>query len=86
MPAFIRFFCAPRTLRPRLVGESKEPHGQARRGHRAGRIFPALSIADVEPVLPRLAEELRSVYSIAYYPDNQNFDGGWRKGEAPGGP
>ena len=44
-----------------------------------GRIFPALSIADVEPVLPRLAEELRSVYSIAYYPDNQNFDGGWRK-------
>ncbi len=44
-----------------------------------GRVFPALSIADVDPVLPRLAEELRSVYSIAYYPDNQNFDGGWRK-------
>lgn len=43
-----------------------------------GRVFPALSIADVEPVLPQLAEELRSVYSIAYYPDNQNFDGGWR--------
>ena len=43
-----------------------------------GRVFPALSIADVDPVLPQLAEELRSVYSIAYYPRNQNFDGGWR--------
>ncbi len=44
-----------------------------------GRVFPALSIADVEPVLPRLAEELRSVYAVAYYPQNQNFDGGWRR-------
>ncbi len=44
-----------------------------------GRVFPAISIADVDPVLPRLAEELRSVYSVAYYPDNQNFDGGWRR-------
>ena len=24
------------------------------------------------------AEELRSVYSVAYYPKNQDFDGGWR--------
>ncbi len=44
-----------------------------------GRLFPALSIADVEPVLPMLAEELRSVYSVAYYPGNQTFDGAWRR-------
>ena len=44
-----------------------------------GRVFPALSIADVEPVLPMLAEELRSVYSVAYYPGNQSFDGAWRR-------
>jgi VWFA-related protein len=44
-----------------------------------GRLFPAASISDLEPVLPELAQELRSVYSVAYYPENQDFDGAWRK-------
>ena len=44
-----------------------------------GRLFPAASLGDLEPVLPELAQELRSVYSVAYYPQNQDFDGGWRK-------
>lgn len=44
-----------------------------------GRLFTARSVADVEPVLPQLAEELRSIYEIAYYPRNQDFDGGWRR-------
>jgi VWFA-related protein len=44
-----------------------------------GRLFPAVSIQDLQPVLPALAEELRSVYSVAYYPENQNFDGAWRR-------
>jgi VWFA-related protein len=44
-----------------------------------GRLFPAASIRDLEPVLPELAQELRSVYSVAYYPENQEFDGNWRK-------
>jgi Ca-activated chloride channel homolog len=44
-----------------------------------GRLFPAASIHDLEPVLPELAQELRSVYSVAYYPENQEFDGRWRK-------
>lgn len=44
-----------------------------------GRLFPAASIRDLEPVLPELAQELRSVYSVAYYPENQEFDGSWRK-------
>lgn len=44
-----------------------------------GRLFPAASIRDLEPVLPELAQELRSVYSVAYYPQNQDFGGAWRK-------
>jgi VWFA-related protein len=43
-----------------------------------GRLFAASSIDDLEPVFPELAEELRSVYSVAYYPENQSFDGKWR--------
>lgn len=44
-----------------------------------GRLFTARSVADIEPVLPQLAREMRSVYGIAYYPSNQSFDGSWRK-------
>ena len=44
-----------------------------------GRLFAAQSIADIEPVIPRLVEELRSVYGVAYYPANQEFDGSWRR-------
>ena len=44
-----------------------------------GRLFTARSVADIEPVLPHLAREMRSVYEIAYYPANQQFDGSWRR-------
>ena len=44
-----------------------------------GRVFSARSVADIEPVLPLLAQEMRSVYGIAYYPSNQVFNGDWRK-------
>ncbi len=44
-----------------------------------GRLFPALSIQDLEPVFPLVEQELRSVYSLSYYPQNQAFDGTWRK-------
>ncbi len=46
-----------------------------------GVLFPAASIEDVEPVFPLVEAELRSVYSVAYYPKNQDFDGAWRKVE-----
>jgi VWFA-related protein len=46
-----------------------------------GRLFPALSAQDVDPVLPEVAQELRSVYSVAYYPKNQDFGGEWRNVE-----
>ncbi len=43
-----------------------------------GRVFPAESIADLESVFPLIESELRSVYTLGYYPQDQNFDGGWR--------
>ncbi len=46
-----------------------------------GVLFPAASIEDMEPVFPLVEAELRSVYSVAYYPKNQIFDGEWRKVE-----
>ncbi len=44
-----------------------------------GRLFSARSIQDLEPVYAQVAEELRSVYTLAYYPHNQNFEGRWRR-------
>ncbi len=46
-----------------------------------GRVFGSVSIKDVEPVYAQVAEELRAVYTVAYYPKNQNFDGKWRRVE-----
>lgn len=44
-----------------------------------GRLFPARSVSDIEPVLPALAREMRSVYELAYYPGNQDFNSAWRR-------
>ena len=44
-----------------------------------GRLFPAQSIEDLQPVFPLIEAELRGVYSVAYYPEDQDFDGQWRK-------
>ena len=46
-----------------------------------GRLFPARSIRALDPVYERVAEELRSVYTIGYYPKNQDFEGSWRNVE-----
>lgn len=46
-----------------------------------GRMFAAHSIHDLDAVYPLVEEELRSVYTVAYYPKNQDFDGGWRRVE-----
>jgi len=43
-----------------------------------GRLFVAQSLHDLDPVYPLVAEEMRSLYTIAYYPRNQVFDGTWR--------
>jgi VWFA-related protein len=44
-----------------------------------GRLFVARSVRDLDPVYPQVAEELRSVYTLAYYPEEQEFDGRWRR-------
>jgi Ca-activated chloride channel homolog len=44
-----------------------------------GLAFPAESMRALEPVYPLVAAELRSVYTVSYYPGNQAFDGTWRR-------
>ena len=44
-----------------------------------GRLFAANSIRDLDDVYGQVAEELRSVYTLGYYPSNQDFDGAWRR-------
>ena len=44
-----------------------------------GRLFPALSIQDLDPVFDLIEQELRSVYNLSYYPKNQTFNNAWRK-------
>lgn len=43
-----------------------------------GRLFAAISIQDLDPIFPLIEAELRGVYSVAYYPSDQDFDGNWR--------
>ncbi|MCG8649967.1 MAG: VWA domain-containing protein, partial [Pirellulales bacterium] len=43
-----------------------------------GRVFTASSIQSLDSVYEDVAAELRSLYSLAYYPSNQDFDGGQR--------
>ena len=61
---------AARRARARL-GELAEVTG--------GRLFAANSIRDLDDVYGQVAEELRSVYTLGYYPANQDFDGAWRR-------
>ena len=44
-----------------------------------GRLFSADSIRDLDEVYEQVAQELRSVYTLGYYPANQDFDGAWRR-------
>ena len=45
----------------------------------AGRLFEVQRPSDLDGVFAKVAEDLRSVYSIAYYPANQTFNGAWRE-------
>ena len=44
-----------------------------------GKVFPASSIHELDNVYERVASELRSIYTLGYYPSNQDFNGKWRK-------
>ena len=43
-----------------------------------GLVFEIGLEQDRRMVYGQVADELRSVYSVAFYPDNQNFDGEFR--------
>jgi len=44
-----------------------------------GRLFSTRSAKDLAPVYAEVADELRSVCTLAYYPKNQDFNGRWRR-------
>ena len=44
-----------------------------------GRVFSAASLREFDAVYEEIATELRAVYSVSYYPKNQNFDGEFRQ-------
>jgi VWFA-related protein len=43
-----------------------------------GRVYPVKTLSDLTGVYRQVADELRSQYSIAYYPVNKAHDGRWR--------
>lgn len=70
-----------RSWRERLRRATDEARGRMSRLAEAtgGRIFLAQSVGDLDSVYEEVAEELRSVYTLAYYPSNQEFNGEWRR-------
>lgn len=64
-----------------LIGQARRQAARQMRDLAAasgGRLFPGQSIEDLEPVFPLIEAELRSVYTLGYYPENQDLDGSWR--------
>jgi Ca-activated chloride channel homolog len=43
-----------------------------------GRVYPVKSLEQLEPAYSQIAAEIRTQYSIAYYPKNDRHDGKWR--------
>ncbi len=43
-----------------------------------GRVYPCKRLSDIEPAYAQIAAELRTQYSLGYYPSNEKKDGKWR--------
>ncbi|HKY04172.1 MAG TPA: VWA domain-containing protein [Blastocatellia bacterium] len=43
-----------------------------------GRVYPVRALGDLAGVYSQVADDLRSQYSIGYYPENDEADGRWR--------
>lgn len=43
-----------------------------------GRVYPVKDLQHLEPAYSQIAAELRTQYSLAYYPTNERRDGKWR--------
>jgi len=46
--------------------------------HTGGRVYPVRTLNDLSGVYKQVADDLRSQYSIGYYPMNNAQDGAWR--------
>jgi VWFA-related protein len=44
-----------------------------------GRVYPVRELQQLEPVYAQIAAELRTQYSLGYYPTNEKHDGRWRE-------
>jgi Ca-activated chloride channel family protein len=44
-----------------------------------GRVIPARSPSEIEPIFVEILRELRQQYALGYYPTDQKNDGRWRK-------
>ncbi len=43
-----------------------------------GRVYPVKDLRQIEPAYSQIASELRTFYSMSYYPTNENRNGKWR--------
>lgn len=80
----------PETIREINAGLYKLSRRELRAlGERTGgRVYQMKSLADLTGVYKQVGDELRSQYSIGYYPSNRAHDGSWRsikvEARAPG--
>ncbi|MDA1235094.1 MAG: VWA domain-containing protein [Acidobacteria bacterium] len=78
-------------LYPVFLGPSEENLSKGSRPYEAymrfketaaesgGRVFSAASLKEFDAVYDQIARELRAVYSVSYYPNNQDFAGEFRQ-------
>jgi Ca-activated chloride channel family protein len=71
---------SPETIREINTGLYKLSRRELRSlGDRTGgRVYPVRSLQDLAGVYKQVGDELRSQYSIGYYPTNKSRDGAWR--------
>jgi VWFA-related protein len=43
-----------------------------------GRVYPVKDLKQLEPAYSQIAAELRTYYSMSYYPKNEKHNGKWR--------
>jgi Ca-activated chloride channel family protein len=74
-----------RTLPPTLIKEINKGLYEMARRHQStlaertgGRVYKVTALTDLSSVFQQVAGDLRSLYSIGYYPENQRRDGRWR--------
>ena len=75
-PFLVRQGSSERRFR-RPVDEAAKNNMEALAADSGGRVFYASPDDQLDP-FREVTEELRSVYTLAYYPKNQEFDGDWR--------